>query len=140
MSARGTRGIRNNNPLNIRKGGKWQGLALRQNDPEFCTFKSPFWGFRAALKILHTYKTKYNLVTIEEVITRWAPPTENRTDRYIQFVATSVQRPKTDSIWISQGLFYNVVRAMTTMECGEWIFNFEAPLKEAIRQLWDGTL
>ena len=38
------RGIRNNNPGNIRKGEKWKGLSPIQNDSSFCVFKSPEYG------------------------------------------------------------------------------------------------
>ena len=35
------RGIRNNNPLNIRRSkDQWKGLAETQNDRAFCQFKS----------------------------------------------------------------------------------------------------
>ena len=43
------RGLRNCNPLNIRRTADlWQGLAERQPDPEFFTFRSMPWGYRAA--------------------------------------------------------------------------------------------
>ena len=43
------RGLRNCNPLNIRRTADlWQGLAERQPDPEFFTFRSMAWGYRAA--------------------------------------------------------------------------------------------
>ena len=41
------------------------------------------YGIRAAFCILRTYRTKYQTVCIEDIITRWAPPTENDTRKYI---------------------------------------------------------
>lgn len=42
------RGIRNNNPGNIRRNGDpWQGLAETQGDKEFFTFTTPVYGIRA---------------------------------------------------------------------------------------------
>ena len=43
------RGIRNHNPLNIRRTGKdqWKGLAEAQNDAAFCQFKSLEYGWPA---------------------------------------------------------------------------------------------
>ena len=38
------RGIRNNNPGNIRHGNDWQGISKEQPDPAFCTFVSPEYG------------------------------------------------------------------------------------------------
>ena len=57
-----TRGLRNNNPLNIRRNStKWQGLAEEQKDKEFFTFVAPEWGYRAALRTLRNYnRTDYH--------------------------------------------------------------------------------
>ena len=40
------RGIRNNNPLNIRRGkDQWQGLRAQQTDASFCQFESLDYGW-----------------------------------------------------------------------------------------------
>lgn len=46
------RGIRNNNPGNIRHGANWLGLNPngRNIDSAFCVFESPFFGIRALAK------------------------------------------------------------------------------------------
>ena len=49
----------------------------------FVRFSSLAWGLRAAFCILRTYRNKYKAVCIEDIITRWAPPTENDTRKYI---------------------------------------------------------
>lgn len=82
-----TRGIRNNNPANIRRGCNWKGLAEKQTDREFCQFVSMTWGVRALLITLRTYVVKHHLHTVREIITRWAPPTDgNNTEKYIELV------------------------------------------------------
>ena len=84
------RGIRNHNPLNIRRTGKdkWQGLAEVQADSAFCQFKSLEWGWRAAFYLLtRTYYHTYRLYTIRAIISRWAPPNENHTAKYIENVS-----------------------------------------------------
>ena len=84
------RGIRNHNPLNIRRTGKdkWQGLAEVQTDSAFCQFKSLEWGWRAAFYLLtRTYYHTYRLYTIRAIISRWAPPNENHTAKYIENVS-----------------------------------------------------
>ena len=83
------RGLRNNNPLNIRRSGdKWQGLKALQEDKEFFQFTDMKWGWRAAFRLLcHTYYGKYKLRTIRAIINRWAPPKENNTSNYIKHVA-----------------------------------------------------
>lgn len=82
------RGLRNCNPLNIRKSAAiWQGLHPEQNDPDFFRFNSMAWGYRAAFIVLRTYHRKYGLNTVEKIIARWAPPENgNDTDFYIRKV------------------------------------------------------
>jgi hypothetical protein len=86
------RGLRNNNPLNIRRSGdKWQGLRVLQEDREFFQFSEMKWGWRAAFRLLcHTYYGKYKLRTIRDIITRWAPPKENNTEAYIRRVTDRI--------------------------------------------------
>ena len=94
MEKKVPRGIRNNNPLNIKKGSSWKGLDLYLTNREstFCVFKSPRWGFRAAFMLLRKYYNTYKLRDISSIIRRWAPETENLTKAYINTVAQSVSR------------------------------------------------
>ena len=82
------RGLRNNNPLNLRPGAKpWLG-ELQPPDDGYCRFIDPEHGLRAACKLLLTYQSKYGLKTIREIIHRWAPPSDNNpTDAYVAYVA-----------------------------------------------------
>lgn len=90
-STSGARGLRNNNPGNIRKSAdKWQGLAAEQSDPAFFIFKEPKYGVRALGKILQTYRNKYGLQTVRDIIARWAPPNENNTTSYVNSVARAL--------------------------------------------------
>lgn len=99
MTTKQPRGIRNNNPGNIRRNGDpWQGLATEQNDREFFTFKSAIYGIRALARLLITYQDKYGLCTIETIITRWAPAVENDTKAYIQSVAHHTGFPPTQTL------------------------------------------
>ncbi len=82
------RGIRNNNPGNIRRNrDPWQGLAERQGDVEFFIFKSPIYGIRALARTLITYQDKHDLRSIRQILGRWAPPVENNTNAYVRAVA-----------------------------------------------------
>lgn len=68
------RGIRNNNPGNIRHGrDAWQGMAVDQPDSEFISFVDPRYGIRAMARILASYRSR-GLVSINQIITTWAPP------------------------------------------------------------------
>ena len=84
------RGIRNHNPLNIRRTAKdqWKGMAEVQSDRAFVQFKSLEFGWRAAFYLLtRTYYHKYRLYTIRGIISRWAPSSENDTSAYIANVS-----------------------------------------------------
>ncbi len=83
------RGIRNNNPLNIRRSkDKWKGMRAVQSDAQFCQFESLEWGWRAAFWLLtRTYYHKYRLFTIRAIVIKWAPTIENNTQTYIANVS-----------------------------------------------------
>ena len=83
------RGIRNNNPLNIRRSkDKWKGMRAVQSDAQFCQFESLEWGWRAAFWLLtRTYYHKYRLFTIRSIVQKWAPAIENNTQAYIANVS-----------------------------------------------------
>ena len=83
------RGIRNNNPLNIRRSkDQWQGMKKEQTDGAFCQFENLAYGWRAAFKLLtRTYYHTYRLYTIRTIVTKWAPPNENNTRAYVENVS-----------------------------------------------------
>lgn len=93
------RGLRNNNPLNIRRTADlWQGLRQEQNDAEFFQFETMAWGYRAAFVVLRTYRNRYGANTIEKIVKRWAPEADgNDTEYYIRKVAvlTGLERNET---------------------------------------------
>ena len=83
-----TRGELNCNPLNIRRvaGTTWKGQRAEQTDKGFVQFESFEWGLRAAFVLLRTYSRKYKLNCVRDIVSRWAPPSENHTERYIRNV------------------------------------------------------
>lgn len=94
------RGIRNNNPGNIRKTPtKWVG-EIDGSDDAFETFETPLVGIRALAKILLNYARRRQLNTVDEIIDRWAPPNENDTDAYVAAVALALQVEPTTVIEI----------------------------------------
>ena len=96
------RGIRNNNPLNIRRGkDQWKGQRAQQTDASFCQFESLEYGWRAAFYLLtRTYYHKYRLFTIRAIISKWAPPNENLTATYIENVSRLTGIPPDEPIGI----------------------------------------
>lgn len=41
----------------------------------------------AAYKLIQNYRSKYGINSIDAIINRWAPDSENHTQKYIEFVA-----------------------------------------------------
>ena len=83
------RGIRNNNPLNIRIGNQWLGERANPNDPAFEQFVAMEYGIRAGFVLLRRYIRHYKRTTIAAIIEAWAPASENNTQRYIDMVIHS---------------------------------------------------
>ena len=83
-----SRGLRNNNPGNIRRSKvRYRGEVTPSRDPEFKEFSSMAYGYRAMFVLLDTYRSRYGLDTIRKMLNRYAPPTENFTNGYVRFVA-----------------------------------------------------
>lgn len=114
------RGIRNNNPGNVQRGGdKWQG-EIGGKDPRYSTFSTPEAGIRAMGKTLLTYQDKHGLRSVEDIISRWAPATENDTQSYIASVAKSMGlRPGASLDLRDQSTLSKLVAAMIKVENGE---------------------
>ncbi|MFI3322095.1 MAG: structural protein P5 [Rikenellaceae bacterium] len=83
------RGLRNNNPGNIRVSATvWQGEVewAAKKDKSFEEFKDMAHGYRALIKLLQNYRKFHGCSTIADIISRWAPPSENDTSAYINRV------------------------------------------------------
>lgn len=114
-----SRGIRNNNPLNIRRGSNWLGLSKHQTDPSFCQFDSITYGLRAGLIIIRTYMHRYNLNTIHGIVSRWAPPSENDTDAYMKSVSSMMHLHALQTFdFGDRGRIVALVSAMCKVETG----------------------
>ena len=121
-----TRGIRNNNPLNIRRSSThWQGARKEQTDKSFVQFETMAYGYRAAWKILQTYYERFRIqnkdYTVRNIISRWAPRTENDTEAYIMNVLRmsgigGKEKLLPPSNVLSYGRLSRMVSAMTCIE------------------------
>ena len=123
------RGIRNNNPGNIRWGDNWQGLVPQgqRSDKDFCQFTESKWGIRALVKVLLNYRKRPGMPgvgasgidTVREIISRWAPPNENDTEAYIQSVAKACGvQPNAAIDLTDKQLMLKMVKAIITHENG----------------------
>lgn len=133
----GIRAVRNNNPGNMEnKGEPWQGLMKREEmtpdqagEGRFLVFKAPKWGFRAMQRNLITYQDKRRAAdgsvidTVTDAITRWAPPKENDTKKYIKRVCEMTGFGPDEVLDFHR---YEdsapVVKAISVVECGGWFF------------------
>lgn len=122
------RGIRNNNPLNIRHSAdQWQGSCEEQTDKSFVQFKNMAYGYRAVWKTLQSYYNRFCMqskpFTVRSIITRWAPPAENDTEAYIRNVLTLSGIGGKENLLPPGNVdsfhrLYKLVAAMTCIECG----------------------
>lgn len=81
------RGLRNNNPGNIESGrfaATVQGF--QGSDGRFAQYATPEQGIQAADKLLTSYAGR-GLNTVNGIVNRWAPPSENNTGAYAASVA-----------------------------------------------------
>lgn len=117
------RGIRNNNPGNIRRtADQWEGMTEAQTDPEFVQFVAPEYGFRAMLRILRSYERR-GVVTTQDIITTYSPPSENNTTNYIRFVVNELGMSPDTAIDLDRDAL-PLIRAMATFENGSRFANF----------------
>jgi len=82
------RGIRNNNPGNLKKSGvAWDG-AVPSADPSFEAFGSPVAGIRALALNAYHMQQKDGAQTVGDLISKWAPASDNNdTQAYIADVS-----------------------------------------------------
>lgn len=114
------RGIRNNNPLNIRIGNTWLGERRNPTDNQFEEFDSMKYGYRAAFCILRRYIRRYHLDTVAKIISTWAPASENNTLKYVDTVCASMSRKPDDPIdYADEETMVALAEAMTRVECGQ---------------------
>ena len=127
------RGIRNCNPLSIRRNpaNRWLGLRPVQSDAAFLQFTAMKWGIRAALIIMRNYWKK-GYRTPRQIISRWAPPSENNTDGYVKNVCAMTGLQSCQPLRESD--YPKLVSAMSLIETGQRI---PAEEIENVKQLFN---
>lgn len=115
------RGIRNNNPLNIRiSSNKWIGKATPSTDPAFEQFDTIEHGIRAAFCIIRTYIIKHGCRTVHDLITRWAPAADgNNVEAYVAQVLRISNTSQNEPLYFTRRLqMCTILYAMHVVECG----------------------
>lgn len=115
-----SRGLRNNNPGNLRRTkDRWKGLRPIQTDKEFFQFKDMAHGYRAMMITLQNYVRRHGCRTMAGIIKRYAPPTENNTQKYLAYVCNEMGVPTTYEPDVEdKATMCALVSAMSRMENG----------------------
>ncbi|MDR2935866.1 MAG: structural protein P5 [Rikenellaceae bacterium] len=115
-----SRGLRNNNPGNIRLSGvRYLGEVQPSTDPAFKQFKTIVWGYRAMFVLLRAYEVRHGLRTLRGMIARYAPPGENDTSAYENAVSVRARfAPERILSTLDGSVMIPLVAAMSRVENG----------------------
>lgn len=123
-----TRGIRNNNPLNIvLTEQKWQGKVTPNTDGKFEQFTSMAYGFRAAIIILKNYMRKHKLTTIAQIVARWCPDSTQK--KYVYSVCQQTGWGGNEKLICCKETLTKLAMAMAVVECGNEILQYKTELE-----------
>lgn len=103
-------------------------------DGPFETFDTAENGLRAMAKILITYFHEGD-DTIEDIINRWAPPSENNTDAYIDAVSDATEFDSDEIIVLSAETLLKLIPPIILHENGKQPYDLkliESAIKDAM--------
>jgi len=115
------RGIRNNNPGNLRSACDSRYHTTREDG--FARFRTPHDGLVNLAACARSFYYRHHLTTVSDFINRYAPPTENQTADYVAFVArylrispalVAKEPMRLDRLW----RMVDLMRAIIAMENG----------------------
>lgn len=112
------RGIRNNNPGNLRSDISWAFMA-GSDDKGFAIFDDSVHGIRALAKDLTTKINKDGLTTVPGIITKYAPASENNVPAYIQSVIDDTGFNAGQELTADPQTISLLIRAIINHENGE---------------------
>jgi hypothetical protein len=112
----GSRPQRNNNPLDLEYGNEAIRFGSTGSDGRFAIFPNVLTGWNAARRWLSIpahivdgiLEGGYVGATFEQVINRFAPPNENNTNAYIDYVCTNTGHLRTDILTLEMLVVPNV--------------------------------
>lgn len=111
-------GLRNNNPGNLRpSSGAWQGqVGTNQN---FVVFEDISWGIRAFATNFYSSVKKHNTDTLRKYINRYAPSSENDTNRYLKHITDTTGISADEPIPTDMESLKNILRSQMEVELGQ---------------------
>lgn len=123
------------------EGVTWKGQDPDQTkDRRFVVFQGPLWGIRALARVLLTYSRVYpqddprDIDTVREIISRWAPGSENDTWAYITHVSRLMGVGPDDPIDVTdESVMVQLVKAIVDHENGRVNYPDEL-IKDGVRR------
>lgn len=122
-----TRGIRNNNPFNIRyvkSGNTWLGKKLPNTDGEFEQFTSIDYGIRAGIVLFRNYIRRHHLKNVRQFLFRFAPASENDMNAYCDFLFKRGVLLDTETKYLDLN-FYAMLRNIAFYESRYYLTDYE---------------
>ena len=116
------RGLRLRNPGNIRPGAGFYGEM--GDDGGYAEFESDEAGIRAIQRLLSTYGSKYGINTLRGLANRYAPPSENPTSNYLDFLSQKTGIGPDEEIDLA-GRGSDIIPAIIGFEQGQQPFSQE---------------
>lgn len=117
-TGKASRGVRNNNPGNIVYGQFAKDMGATGSDGRFAVFPDAQTGLAAMAENLRQYSAR-GLDTMDKIIRRWAPPSENDTTGYINRAAGMAGvRPGQKLDFNNPAVLSAVMGAITRVENG----------------------
>ena len=131
-------GYKNNNWLNVRynDANKWLGQ-VGPDSNNYAQFETPLHGLRAADRVLSNYGIKHGLDTIQDVVNRFAPPSDNNpTENYINFVSRKTGIAADSKIDLQDpGIRESLISAMIQFETPDAYNEYSSDLLQQARGL-----
>jgi hypothetical protein len=114
------RGLRNNNPMNLRYVAAidWVGQT-GQDNAGYAIFDTAENGVRAGMINLRTGFERYNANTVRKIITRWAPAHENPTSSYIDYVGRTLSVGPDMALLFNREIIVPLSRSIVQFENGQ---------------------
>lgn len=122
------------NPGNICKGSNWIGMTEVQPEGRFVKFKNSIFGYRAMGKLMLIYNERHHLYSVSQIIHRYAPPFENPTQNYIDFVAKETGFTTWSYINVhNEEVLFLLVKAMAKFEQGKRFYDTDDTIRAGVQ-------
>ncbi len=129
------------NPGNIMKTKQhWEGQASDLSHERRVHYSTQVYGYRAMAKTILTYYKKYNCDTVTKIVFRYAPPNENPTQAYIQYVAHEAGFTTWSHLALEKEIvLFDIVKAMAKFEQGYYFHDDDSTIMLGVRKALNGT-